>query len=145
MFNGNGELIGVVNAKSSSEDAEGIGFAIPINSAMQIAKDLIENGYVARPALGVSIYDVQDAQTAQQLGVTNYGVYVVKVTAGSGAETGGVKPGDRIIAIGDVAVGSSNDVKSYLQDKEVGDTVTLQVEREGKVLSLDVTLGKMTQ
>ena len=145
LFNGNGELIGVVNAKSSSEDAEGIGFAIPINSAMQIAKDLIENGYVARPALGVSIYDVTDAQTAQQLGVANYGVYVVKVTAGSGAETGGVKPGDRIIAIGDVAVGSSNDVKSYLQDKEVGDTVTLQVEREGKVLSLDVTLGKMTQ
>ena len=145
LFNGNGELIGVVNAKSSSEDAEGIGFAIPINSAMQIAKDLIENGYVARPALGVSIYDVTDAQTAQQLGVANYGVYVVKVTAGSGAESGGVKPGDRIIAIGDVAVSSSNDVKSYLQDKEVGDTVTLQVEREGKVLSLDVTLGKMTQ
>ena len=145
LFNANGELIGIVNAKSASEDAEGIGFAIPINTAMQIAKDLIENGYVARPALGVSIYDVTDAQTAQQLGVSSYGVYVVKVTAGSGAEAAGVKPGDRILAIADVAVSSSNDVKGYLQDKEVGDTVTLQVERQGKVISLDVTLGKMTQ
>ena len=145
LFNGNGELIDIVNAKSASEDAEGIGFAIPINTAMQIAKDLIENGYVARPALGVSIYDVTDAQTAQQLGVSSYGVYVVKVTAGSGAEAAGVKPGDRILAIADVAVSSSNDVKGYLQNKEVGDTVTLQVERQGKVISLDVTLGKMTQ
>ena len=53
LFNGNGELVGVVNAKSGSDEAEGLGFAIPINSAMSTAKELIENGYVKRPVLGI--------------------------------------------------------------------------------------------
>lgn len=145
LFNANGELIGVVNAKSSYSEAEGIGFAIPINSAMDIAQQLIENGSVARPALGVKIYDVSDTATAQQLGVSSTGVYVVEVTAGGGAEAAGVKAGDRIIAVDDTAVSTSNNVKSYLADKNVGDTVNLQVEREGKVLTLTVTLGSSTQ
>ena len=141
LFNANGELIGVVNAKSSYSEAEGIGFAIPIDSAMEIAQQLIENGAVIRPALGVKILDVMDANTASQLGVSATGVYVVEVTAGGGAEAAGVQAGDRIIAVDDTAVSSSNSVKSYLADKQVGDTVNLQVEREGKVLTLTVTLG----
>ena len=145
LFNANGELIGVVNAKSSYSEAEGIGFAIPINSAMDIANQLIESGSVARPALGVTIVDVSDANTAQQMGVSATGVYVVQVTAGSGAESAGVKAGDRIIAVDDTAVSTSNDVKSYLADKNVGDTVNLQVERDGKVLTLAVTLSTSTQ
>ena len=145
LFNANGELIGVVNAKSSYSEAEGIGFAIPINSAMDIANQLIESGSVARPALGVTIVDVSDANTAQQMGVSATGVYVVQVTAGSGAESAGVKAGDRIIAVDDTAVSTSNDVKSYLAKKNVGDTVNLQVERDGKVLTLAVTLSTSTQ
>ena len=145
LFNANGELIGVVNAKSSYSEAEGIGFAIPINSAMDIANQLIESGSVARPALGVTIVDVSDANTAQQMGVSATGVYVVQVTAGSGAESAGVKAGDRIIAVDDTAVSTSNDVKSYLAKKNVGDTVNLQVERQGKVLTLAVTLSTSTQ
>ena len=145
LFNANGELIGVVNAKSSYSEAEGIGFAIPINSAMEIAQQLIQNGSVARPALGVKIYDVSDAATAQQLGVSATGVYVVEVTAGGGAEAAGVQAGDRIIAVDDTAVSSSSSIKSYLADKNVGDTVNLQVERDGKVLTLTVTLGTSTE
>ena len=145
LFNANGELIGVVNAKSSYSEAEGIGFAIPIDSAMEIAQQLIENGAVIRPALGVKILDVMDANTANQLGVSATGVYVVEVTAGGGAEAAGVQVGDRIIAVDDTAVSSSNSVKSYLADKQVGDTVNLQVEREGKVLTLAVTLGSGAQ
>ena len=145
LFNANGELIGVVNAKSSYSEAEGIGFAIPIDSAMEIAQQLIENGAVIRPALGVKILDVMDANTANQLGVSTTGVYVVEVTAGGGAEAAGVQAGDRIIAVDDTAVSSSNSVKSYLADKQVGDTVNLQVEREGKVLTLTVTLGSGAQ
>lgn len=141
LFNANGELIGIVNAKSSYSEAEGIGFAIPINSAMSISQELIQNGSVARPALGVKIYDVKDAATAQQLGVSNTGVYVVELTAGGGAEAAGVQVGDRIIAVDDTAVSSTNDIKSYLKDKNVGDTVNLQVERDGKVQTLAVTLG----
>ena len=145
LFNANGELIGVVNAKSSYSEAEGIGFAIPINSAMSIAQELIQNGSVARPALGVTIYDVKDAATAQQLGVSNTGVYVMQLTSGGGAEAAGVQAGDRIIAIDDTAVSSTNDIKSYLANKNVGDSVNLQVERDGKVLTLAVTLGSSAE
>ena len=145
LFNANGELIGVVNAKSSYSEAEGIGFAIPINTAMDIAQQLIENGAVARPVLGVSILDIQDSSTAQQYGVSALGVYVADVTKGGGAEAAGVQRGDRIIAIDDTAVSSTSTVKSYLADKQVGDTVTLQVERGGKVLTLNVTLGNSAQ
>ena len=145
LFNANGELIGVVNAKSSYSEAEGIGFAIPINTAMDIAQQLIENGAVARPVLGVSILDVQDSSTAQQYGVSALGVYVADVTKGGGAEAAGVQRGDRIISIDDTAVSSTSTVKSYLVDKQVGDTVTLQVERDGKVLTLNVTLGNSAQ
>ena len=136
LFNANGELIGIVNAKSSYSEAEGIGFAIPINTAMEISRQLIESGSVARPALGVKIMDVTDAQTAQQLGVSTMGVYVVEVTKGSGAEAAGVQAGDRVLAVEDTAA-----LKNYLKDKAIGDSVNLQVERDGKVQTLTVTLG----
>ena len=145
LFNANGELIGVVNAKSSYSEAEGIGFAIPINTAMDIAQQLIENGAVARPVLGVSILDISNSSAAQQYGVSAMGVYVADVTKGGGAEAAGVQRGDRIIAVDDTAVSSTSTVKSYLAGKEVGDTVSLQVERDGKVLTLNVTLGSSAQ
>ena len=145
LFNANGELIGIVNAKSSSSDAEGLGFAIPINTAMEMAKQMIEKGYVARPAMGVTVITINDAQTAMQYGVSNYGVYIYQIASGSGAEKGGLKLGDRIISIDDVAVSSASDVQKYCQSKEVGDTVTLQVERDGKVISCEVTLGESNQ
>ena len=145
LFNGNGELIGIVNAKSSYSEAEGIGFAIPINTAMEIGQQLIESGSVARPALGVQIVDVTDAQTAQQLGVSTMGVYVVEVTKGSGAEAGGVQAGDRVLAVDDTAVSDTSALKNYLKDKSIGDTVALQVERDGKVLTLNVALGSSAQ
>ena len=135
----------VINAKSSSSDAEGLGFAIPINTAMEMAKQMIEKGYVARPAMGVTVITINDAQTAMQYGVSNYGVYIYQIASGSGAEKGGLKLGDRIISIDDVAVSSASDVQKYCQSKEVGDTVTLQVERDGKVISCEVTLGESTQ
>ena len=145
LLNLNGELIGIVNAKSSSSDAEGLGFAIPINTAMEMAKQMIEKGYVARPAMGVTVITINDAQTAMQYGVSNYGVYIYQIASGSGAEKGGLKLGDRIISIDDVAVSSASDVQKYCQSKEVGDTVTLQVERDGKVISCEVTLGESSQ
>lgn len=145
LFNANGELIGIVNAKSSYSEAEGIGFAIPINTAMEIGRQLIENGSVARSALGVKIMDVTDAQTAQQLGVSTMGVYVVEVTKGSGADAAGVQAGDRVLAVDDTAVSDSSALKNYLKDKGIGDTVNLQVERDGKVLTLAVTLGSSAQ
>lgn len=144
LFNGNGELIGIVNAKSGATSAEGIGFAIPINTAMTIAQDLIENGYVKRPQLGVKILEINDATTAMQYGVSKYGVYIAELTPGGGAEKAGLKLGDRIVAIGDVAVSSTLDVRGYIEDLNIGDTVTLQIERDGKLMSVEVTLMEST-
>ncbi len=94
LFNMNGELVGIVNAKSSSSDAEGLGFAIPINDAIKVAQELLENGYVTgRPYLGITYLAVTDAQTASQLGVNAYGVYVVEVVKGGPAEKAGLQAG----------------------------------------------------
>ena len=77
LFNERGELIGIVNAKSSGQNAEGLGFAIPVNTAIQVAEELINNGYVTgRPAMGVTVLSINDAQTAFQYGVNQAGVYV---------------------------------------------------------------------
>ncbi len=145
LFNGNGELIGIVNAKSGYDEAEGLGFAIPINSAMNIAQELISNGYIKRPALGVTLIDITDANTAMQYGVTDFGPYVYQVSEGGGAAAAGLQQGDRIVSVDDTAVSTTNEIKSYLKDKNVGDTVVVQVERDGKLMSFNVTLGESTQ
>ena len=149
LFNGRGELIGIVNAKSGSvangsvTNAEGLGFAIPINTAMSVAQELIDNGYVKRPVLGITVITAT-SDTAAQYGLSTAGVYITSVNPGSGAERAGLEVGDRIISIGDSAVSQSADVTGYLEDKAVGDSVTLQVEREGKIISVDVTLTEST-
>lgn len=127
LFNANGELIGIVNAKSSYSEAEGIGFAIPINTAMEIGRQLIENGSVARPALGVKIMDVTDAQTAQPAGCLHNGRSTLsEVTKGSGCDAAGVQAGDRVLAVDDTAVSDSSALKNYLKNKGIGETVNLQ-------------------
>lgn len=142
LFNGNGELIGIVNAKSGYTQAEGLGFAIPINTAMELAQEIISNGYVKRPALGVTVVSVTDSSTAMQYGVSSLGVYIAQVNSGSGAESAGLQVADRIVAVNDTIVSQSSDLTNYLSDLSVGDTVTVQVEREGKLLSVEVVLGE---
>jgi serine protease Do len=143
LFNMAGELVGIVNAKSSDSDAEGLGFAIPVNTAMQIAQDLLENGYVTgRPALGVSVYAVTDASTAQQLGVSSYGVYIIVVEEGSGAEQAGLQAGDRIVSVDGTEITSTTDLTNVVQAHAVGDTLSVTVARNGQVLTCEVTLGE---
>lgn len=146
LFNANGELVGIVNAKSTGEYAEGLGFAIPINTAKQVAQDLIENGYVTgRPALGITVISISDAQTAMQYGVSSFGVYVQSVTSGSGADKAGMKVGDRIVSVGSQLVESTSDVTNALKDLNAGDVVEVQVDRNRELMTLNVTLGERTQ
>ena len=147
LFNAAGELIGIVNASGSTTTSSGavsqnLGFAIPINEGMEVATQLIETGHVARPALGIQVINILDAQTAMQYGVSTYGVYVVRINPGSGAETAGLQLGDRIVAVDNNSVNENNDLTSYLATKNVGDTVTLQVERDGRMSTLEVVLGE---
>lgn len=142
LFNMAGELIGIVNAKSADEDAEGLGFAIPVNTALQVATDLVENGYVnGRPALGVTVMEISDAETAAYYGVTAYGVYVADLTKGGGADKAGVQVGDRIVAINGKEVNVTADLTGEISGRAVGDVVTLSVARSGQILTLEVTLG----
>ena len=145
LFNTNGELIGIVNAKYSDEDAEGLGFAIPVNTMKTVVQDLLENGYVTgRPAFGITVITVSDVQTAMQYGVSSLGVYVNSVDAGSGAEAAGMKAGDRIVSIGTQLVETTDDVTNALKNYNVGDVVEIQVDRGRELITLQVTLGEKT-
>ena len=143
LFNMNGELIGLVNAKSSSSDAEGLGFAIPINDAIQVAQDLLENGYVSgRPYMGITYIAVTDAQTAAQLNVNAYGVYVVDVVQGGPADKAGLKAGDRIVSIDGNEIAQKDDLGTLMQQHTAGDTLSITVARDGQMQTVSLTLGK---
>ena len=145
LFNMNGELVGIVNAKSSSSDAEGLGFAIPINDAIKVAQELLENGYVTgRPYLGITYLAVTDAQTASQLGVNAYGVYVVEVVKGGPAEKAGLQAGDRIVSVDGTEIASKDDLGTLMQKHVAGDTLSITIAREGQMQTVNVTLGEKT-
>ena len=145
LFNMNGELVGIVNAKSSSSDAEGLGFAIPINDAIKVAQELLENGYVTgRPYLGITYLAVTDAQTAQQLGVNAYGVYIVDVTKGGPADQAGLKAGDRIVSVDGSEIAAKDDLGTLMQKHVAGDTLAITVARDGQMQTVNVTLGEKT-
>ena len=145
LFNMNGELVGIVNAKSSSSDAEGLGFAIPINDAIKVAQELLENGYVTgRPYLGITYLAVTDAQTASQLGVNAYGVYVVEVVKGGPAEKAGLQAGDRIVSVDGTEIASKDDLGTLMQKHTAGDTLSITIARDGQMQTVNVTLGEQT-
>ena len=143
LFNMNGELVGIVNAKSSSSDAEGLGFAIPVNDAVKVAQELLENGYVTgRPYLGISYFAVTDAQTAAQLGVNAYGVYIVEVVKGGPADKAGLQAGDRIVSVDGSEVATQSDLGTLMQNHKAGDTIEITVARGGQMQTVNVTLGE---
>ena len=154
LFNMNGELVGIVNAKSSSRpinDATlmaslmGLGFAIPINDAIKVAQELLENGYVTgRPYLGITYLAVTDAQTASQLGVNAYGVYVVEVVKGGPAEKAGLQAGDRIVSVDGTEIASKDDLGTLMQKHAAGDTLSITIARDGQMQTVNVTLGEKT-
>ena len=145
LFNMNGELVGIVNAKSSSSDAEGLGFAIPINDAIKVAQELLENSYVTgRPYLGITYLAVTDAQTASQLGVNAYGVYVVEVVKGGPAEKAGLQAGDRIVSVDGTEIASKDDLGTLMQKHAAGDTLSITIARDGQMQTVNVTLGEKT-
>ena len=145
LFNMNGELVGIVNAKSSSSDAEGLGFAIPIDDAIKVAQELLENGYVTgRPYLGITYLAVTDAQTAAQLGVNAYGVYVVEVVKGGPAEKAGLQAGDRIVSVDGTEIASKDDLGTLMQKHAAGDTLSITIARDGQMQTVNVTLGEKT-
>ena len=146
LFNLYGEVIGVTNAKysssSSSEAAiDNIGFAIPINSIMNIVESIIEKGYISKPYVGISVMDVS-AET-QHYGIPA-GAAVQYVAEGSPAEQAGLQRGDVITAVNGTAI-DSNALVDYVGASEVGDQLVLSVYRQGTTMEIAVTVGEQIQ
>ena len=133
LFNRFGELIGVVNAKSSGTDIEGIGFTIPVNLAKTITEALMKYGYVpGRIDFGAVLVDVPDQMTARMYRVSETGVYVSRADEGSK-----LQQGDRIISFGGVDVNSIADINELLEHYSAGDTVTIIVSRSGSAVTVE--------
>lgn len=141
VYNDAGQVIGIVTAKYSSTGVEGLGFAIPINDAVNLANELMENGVVTNKVqLGITTQTVP-ASVAQYYNMVE-GAYVYSVNEGSCAEKAGLQIGDIITAVGGKAVASSDALKAALRSFAPGDTTELTVYRGGKTVTVTVTLDE---
>ena len=159
LLNSSGEVIGINTAiYSRTGGYQGIGFALPINHAREVATQLITSGRVARPWLGITGYTVnEDFARAFNL-PTNTGVLVVEVVQGSPAANAGIKGGDRevnygnlhlllggdiILSFGGTPVREMQQLIRMIQNKRVGDQVKVTISRNGQNLDMTVTLTEM--
>lgn len=130
LFNLSGELIGIVNAKSSGEDVEGLGFAIPTNTAITVIDDLITYGYTrGKINLGLSFVDIYNSNYAWYYGVSLYGTYVLSVESGSDAEKAGFIKGDIIKSINGAEIKSADAITEIVSRCGIGDTLEFVVTR----------------
>ena len=145
LFDASGKLIGIVNAKVSDSRAEGLGFAIPVNSVVDEISDLLHYGYVTgRPYLGVTTQDVT-LRSRDRMWYYSEGtrcVMVEKVVPGSAAEQAGLQSGDLILKLGDKQISSGDELSRVIGEYQPGDTVTLVIQRDGQELTVTATLGE---
>lgn len=142
LFNSYGRLIGIVNAKASDTDIEGIGFAIPIDYAVEIANQLIDKGYVSgRADMNVQFLEITDYRSAVMYKVNRYGVYVYSIPESEDTE---FQVGDYIVSIDDKNISTVSDIKALLMGHNAGDQVTVEVIRDEKRLKLTITLSEDT-
>lgn len=149
LANANGEVIGVTNMKLVSSGVEGMGFAIPIEDAVNYADQLIADGKIVRPFLGVSMGSVEDAYSLYHYGIMldnsiTEGVVVIEVQEGSPADKAGLKKGDVITKLEDYEASSVAKLKYYLYKYSAGDKVKITYIREGKTATTSATLTEST-
>lgn len=141
LFDMSGLLVGVVNAKSSGSDIEGLGFAIPINSVKSIITDLIENGYVkGRVKLGVGLTEISDEYTAYKNRVDELGVYIVQVVEDSDAFKSGLAEGDYIKEVNGTRIFEISNLTDIMAEAKVGDELNIKIIRDGEEQTIKVTL-----
>lgn len=141
LFDNYGNLIGIVVAKSSGNNIEGIGFAIPIDKAKPIIDSMIKNGKLPpQPRVGIMISNVLDESMAREMNLPKPGVYVAKVLT-QNAKASGIREGDRIIALEGKRIKESQSFIKEINRYKVGQTVKITVERDGRQIELDVVLS----
>lgn len=144
LCNANGEVIGITNMKLASSTVEGMGFAIPIEKAIEYAKIFLSGKTITRPYLGISMYDLSSMKNSFyyyniDTDLEN-GVYIVSVEKGSSASEAGLKSGDIITKIDDVEVKSSAYLRYLLYQHQVGDKIKITYYRNDKEKTATVTL-----
>lgn len=139
LVNSKGEVIGINTIKMSTAGVEGMGFAIPINEAKPIIKDLQEHGYVkGRPLIGIIGRDITK-NIAEAYGWPE-GIYVIQVNEFSGAELAGIRPGDIIIKFNGRRIKTSEELNEAKDGYNVGDVVKIEIVRNGENKTVDLTL-----
>jgi len=146
LANANGEVIGITNMKLVSDGVEGIGFAIPIEDAVQFANLIISGEKIKRPLLGIKMVDLTNRYTLYEQGITlntelTSGVVVVEVQNGSPAAKAGLKRGDIITKLNNDEVKNLASLRYYLYKQNVGDVITLTFERQEKTQTTKVKLN----
>src|SRR6266498_1767449 len=141
-----GEVIGVntliVRNTGSGDVAEGLGFAIPVNTAQAVAQQIIQKGYFARPYLGISFQPINPDIALRYNLPAQWGVYITRISSGSPASQAGLQEGDIITKIGDVTLDETHSYVNTLFTFKPGDQTTLQVVRANKDLQVQITLGE---
>lgn len=140
LINANGEVIGINSVKITS--AEGIGFAIPINTAKVVVQSFITNGKFAETTLGVFAYDKNVLPYLDSNLQLENGIYVVQVTADSPAARYGIREKDILLEIDGVKLDKMCDLRCYIYSKQPGDTVQIKLLRNKVEINLSVVLGK---
>ncbi|MCL2392296.1 MAG: S1C family serine protease [Oscillospiraceae bacterium] len=141
IYDTNGEVIGIVTAKLSRGDVEGIGFAIPINDAIEIASGLIEHGYIAgRPLIGITGQTVTRGHAEYYGWVV--GAYVREVNPGSAAAYAGLEVGDIITGLGESQVTSMDTLRAAMRRYRAGDTTAVQIWRAGQNIEMMLTFDE---
>lgn len=136
LFDENGNLVGIVNAKSAGSEIEGLGFAIPSNTVKAVTSELMDKGYVSgRPELGINAIEISDPRMAAMYQLNELGVYIAQASADSGFAMG-----DRIAEIDGTEITTAADISGILQKHSVGDTVKVTVIRNGREATVDVVL-----
>ena len=143
LVNYDGEVIGINSAKLARSGVEGIAFAIPSNVVQNVIREIMEKGYVARPYLGVTIFDEPTAARYGYALELERGVYVFQVALNSPAGRDGLQRGDIILSINDKAVNSVTEIRADIAGRKVGDTVRVVFDRNGTQMTVDVVLQEM--
>ena len=141
LINIDGEVVGI-NAMII-QPGTGIGFAIPINMAKQILSDLIKEGKVIRPWLGISVQDLTPEMAEQFQVKEKEGVLVAQIHQGTGAEKAGLASGDIIKSVDDKAIKNTTELIKEIQKKKVGQKLKLSVVRDGKAMTIEITTSAM--
>ncbi len=144
VYNARGEVVGIATAKPASYGVEGIGFAIPVNDATRIAKDLVTNGYVTGKAwLGVTVNNKYNDMYAQYYGWP-VGAYVDSVYKDSCAARAGIEVGDIITSLDGEQIKSYDDLRSAIKRHAAGETVEIELYRAEESRTVTVTFDEET-